>query len=113
MSILEQVFGSRSERTVRSLAPLVAQINALEPALEKLSLEALIRTAQVLRTRAKEGESLEVLLPESFALVREAARRTLGERHYDVQLEFSMVICEIDRDLQNELQSHNYAENKI
>lgn len=86
MSILDRVFGSPSQRTVSALAPLVAKINALEPDLQGISKEELTQKALDLRTRAVAGESLDALLPESFALVREAARRTLGERHYDVQL---------------------------
>jgi len=86
MSILDRVFGSRSERTVSSLSPVVAQINALEAGLETISNEELRQKALDLRVRATGGEPLEALLPEGFALVREAARRTLGERHYDVQL---------------------------
>ncbi len=86
MSILEQVFGSRSERTVRSLTPLVAQINALEENYRELLPSGLTETGLSLRARVRGGEPLDTLLPESFALVREAARRTLGERHYDVQL---------------------------
>ncbi len=75
-----------SERYLKKLAPLVNQINALEPTLQKLSDERLKNQTSLFKARLAQGTSLDELLPEAFATVREAARRTLGQRHYDVQL---------------------------
>ncbi len=85
-SIAKRLFGSANDRFVKSLRPLVAKINALEPDLEKLSDEELKARTPAFRKRLEDGESLDDLLPEAFATVREAAKRTLGQRHYDVQL---------------------------
>jgi preprotein translocase subunit SecA len=77
---------------LKRMRPLVDRINRLEPEVEPLSAEALRSRAGELRRRAGKGEPLDDLLPEAFALVREAARRTLGQRHYDVQLIGGMVL---------------------
>jgi len=74
--------------------PKVRQINALEPEIEKLDDEALKGKTGEFRARLEKGETLDALLPEAFAAVREAARRALGERHYDVQLLGGMVLHE-------------------
>ncbi|MDE2280618.1 MAG: preprotein translocase subunit SecA [Xanthomonadaceae bacterium] len=89
---LTSLFGSRNERVLRQLAKTVHRINALEPQFEKLSDEALRGKTEEFKRRVAEGESLEKLLPEAFATVREGARRTLGMRHYDVQLIGGMVL---------------------
>jgi preprotein translocase subunit SecA len=86
------IFGSANDRTVRSLQPFVARINALEPQYVPLDGDGLRACAAELRGRAEKGEPLDALLPEAFALVREAAKRTLGQRHYDVQLIGGMVL---------------------
>ena len=94
MSIFEKIFGSRNSRLLRSWRPKVAAINALEPEMQKLSSENIRQKASSLRERAQNGEPLEKMLIESFALTREAARRTLGFRHFDVQLFGGMALAE-------------------
>ncbi|MGD1956660.1 MAG: preprotein translocase subunit SecA [Sphingomonadales bacterium] len=85
-SIGKRLFGSANDRYVRSMGKLVNQINGLEESVEGLSDEDLKARTPWLRERLETGESLDDLLPEAFATVREAAKRTLGQRHYDVQL---------------------------
>src|SRR3546814_17003404 len=68
------------------MRPLVAKINALEPQFEAMGDEELQNQTQLLKARLAEGETLDDILPEAFATVREAAKRVLGQRHYDVQL---------------------------
>src|SRR5262249_43358567 len=84
--VLRKVFGSRNERTIKALLPLVQRINELEPETCALSDEALRAKTTEFRERLKKGESLDDLLPEAFAAVREAGKRTLGMRPFDVQL---------------------------
>ena len=91
-SLLTRVFGSRNERLLKQLQRSVAKINALEPELEKLSDEALKAKTPEFQQRIQGGESLDKLLPEAFAVCREASRRVLGMRHYDVQLIGGMVL---------------------
>jgi len=81
-----------SERDVKMLLPVVEKINALEPDFEAMSDEALRQKALQFRDRAQSGESLEDLLPEVFACVREVSKRTLGMRHFDVQLLGAIVL---------------------
>src|ERR671937_3315365 len=85
---LSKLGGDPSEREIKRLQPMLQQINALEPDCEALSDEALRAKTAELRGRLEgdDAESLDDLLPEAFAAVREAARRTIGKRHYDVQL---------------------------
>ncbi len=90
--IAKKIFGSRNDRLVKRLQRQVARINEFEPQLEALDDTALAAQTEQLRGRLKEGESLDALLPEAFATVREAARRTLGMRHFDVQLIGGMVL---------------------
>jgi preprotein translocase subunit SecA len=85
-AIARRIFGSANDRYVRRLYAQVAAINALEPELEHLSDEALRERTTELRARFAAGESLDDLLVPAFATVREAAKRTLGQRHFDVQL---------------------------
>jgi preprotein translocase subunit SecA len=89
---LVRLFGSSNERRVRSMRPMVAQINDLEPAMQALSDEALKAKTQEFRDRRKAGESLDDLLPEAFAACRESGRRFLNMRHFDVQLMGGMVL---------------------
>ncbi len=89
---LTSVFGSRNERVLRQLSRTVVRINALEPELEKLSDEALRGKTEEFKKRVANGESLDKLLPEAFAVVREGSRRVLGLRHYDVQMIGGMVL---------------------
>ena len=86
MSFLDRFFGPTYEKELKLVRPYVARINELEPAIEVLSPEELIASSRALRARAELGESLDTLLPEAFAHVRESAKRSLGQRHYDVQL---------------------------
>ncbi len=85
-ALAKSIFGSSNDRYVRSLGKYVDAVNALEPQIEALSDDELRGQTEALRKRLAEGTKLDDLLPEAFATVREAAKRTLGQRHYDVQL---------------------------
>src|SRR3989344_5014456 len=85
MSLFTKLFGDDSTRLVSSITPVVGEINAFEGALRALPDEALKAKTLDLKEKIGAGKTLPEILPEAFALVREAARRTLGERHYDVQ----------------------------
>ena len=85
-SIARKVFGSANDRFVKKQYKLVQKINSYEPEISKLSDEELKNKTLEFKKRLKDGETLDDLLPEAFAVVREAAKRTLGQRHYDVQL---------------------------
>jgi preprotein translocase subunit SecA len=91
-TLFKKFFGSRNERLVKQYAQKVQQINALEPAMQALSDEALRAKTAEFKQRYSNGESLEKLLPEAFAVVREGSRRALGMRHFDVQLIGGMVL---------------------
>ena len=86
LGIAKKIFGTENDRKLKKLRPLVEKINGLEPEFEKMTDDALRLKTEEYKKRHKEGESLDDLLPEAFATVREAAKRTLGQRHYDVQL---------------------------
>ena len=90
--VLKAVFGDRNERELKKFQPLVGAINALEPRFEALSDDELKAQTELLRGRLAQGETLDDLLPEAFAVVREAARRTLGQRPFDVQLVGGIVL---------------------
>jgi len=90
--LLKKVFGSRNDRLIRQYSRTVSRINELEPSLSALSDEALAAKTVEFRQRLAQGETLDALLPEAFAVVREAGKRTLGQRHYDVQLIGGMVL---------------------
>ena len=81
-----KIFKSYSEREVKRTKPLIEKINKLEPDMEKLSDKELSAKTIEFRERLKKGEDLDSLLPEAFAVVREASKRVLGMRHFDVQL---------------------------
>ena len=83
---LGKVLGDPNERELKRLRPIVDEVNDLEPEFEALSDEGLLDKTDEFRDRIEDGESLEDVLPEAFALVREGAKRTLGQRHYDVQI---------------------------
>ncbi|MFV1462404.1 MULTISPECIES: preprotein translocase subunit SecA [unclassified Phaeobacter] len=85
-TLAKKVFGTPNDRKIKATRPLIAKINALEPEFEKLSDQELQDKTAELRKRAGDGESLDDLLPEAFANVREAARRALGLRAFDTQL---------------------------
>ena len=89
---LTSIFGSRNERMLRSLNKTVVRINALEPRFEALDDDALRAMTDEFRERVGKGESLDSVLPEAFAVVREASRRVIGLRHYDEQLIGGMVL---------------------
>src|SRR5262250_2306620 len=91
-SLARSLFGTANDRVVKGFDRPVAKINALEPALEKLSDAELRARTQEFRDRLAKGEALDDLLIEAFATVREAAKRTLGQRHFDVQLKGGMVL---------------------
>ncbi len=90
--IAKRLFGSSNDRYVKSLSPLVARVNALEAQIEALSDADLAAQTVKLKALHAEGTSLDDLLPEAFATVREAAKRALGQRHYDVQLVGGIVL---------------------
>ena len=83
---LSKIFKSGNQQELDRVKPLINNINALEDEISKLKEEDFKERTHNLRKSVKEGKKLDLVLPESFALVREAAKRTLGERHYDVQL---------------------------
>ncbi len=84
--IAKAIFGSSNDRYVKSLQSIVNRINGFEPRLSAMTDDELARQTAVFRERLAEGRSLDDILPEAFATVREAARRVLGQRHYDVQM---------------------------
>jgi len=90
--LFTKIFGSRNQRLIKKFNKTVDKINALESSVESLDDTALVARTDEFRKRYKEGESLDALLPEAFATVREAARRTLGMRHFDTQLVGGMVL---------------------
>ncbi|HEY0437446.1 MAG TPA: preprotein translocase subunit SecA, partial [Phenylobacterium sp.] len=90
--MFQRIFGSSNDRKVKAMAARVAKINALEPAMKALSDEQLRAKTAEFRARLAKGETLDGLLEDAFAVVREAALRTLGQRHYDVQLVGGMVL---------------------
>ncbi|MCW9028085.1 MAG: preprotein translocase subunit SecA [Kangiella sp.] len=92
MSFLNKIFGSRNERTLKKLRKTVELINQLEPEMEALSDEQLKAKTTEYKERVEKGETLEQILPEAFATVREASKRALGLRHFDVQLIGGMVL---------------------
>jgi preprotein translocase subunit SecA len=90
--LLKKIFGSRNDRLIKQYSQTVARINALEAAVSALPDEALQARTGEFRSRHEQGETLDALLPEAFAVVREASRRVLGMRHFDMQLVGGMVL---------------------
>lgn len=86
MSVLDRFFGPSYEKELKQIKPIVDEINSLESKYESLSDEDLKAQTQVLKDRLKNGSTLDDILPDAFAVVRESSKRTLGLRHYDVQL---------------------------
>ncbi len=86
LAVAKRLFGSSNERRIRAMGPRIARINALERQFEAMSDEDLYHQTERFRARLASGQTLEDLLHEAFATVREGAKRTLGQRHYDVQL---------------------------
>jgi preprotein translocase subunit SecA len=94
LNIARKLFGSHNDRVVKKMRPTVERINSLEPEFQALDDTALAAKTAEFRDRHEKGESLDKLLPEAFAAVREAAKRALGQRHYDVQLMGGIVLHE-------------------
>ncbi len=90
--VLAKVFGTANTRELKKLQPIVDKINAFEPAIEKLSDAELSHKTIEFKEQIAHGKTLDDLLPEAFAVVREAAKRRLGQRHYDVQLMGGIVL---------------------
>ena len=86
LNILKKIFKTSNERKLVEIQPLVQKINSLEPQIQKLSDQDLKSKTQEFKKRIKNGENLNKILPEAFACVREASIRTIGQRHFDVQL---------------------------
>ena len=91
-TILTKIFGSKNDRVLKAISPLIVRINELEEGIVQLDDQALAAQTIAFRERLAQGEALDRLLPEAFATVREAARRVLGERHYDEQLVGGVVL---------------------
>src|SRR5213596_3686098 len=91
-TLLAKVVGTQNDRELKRLRPIVAEVNAFEPAITALSDDRLRGKTAELRQRFANGETLDELLPEAFALVREAGRRVLNMRHFDVQLMGGMAL---------------------
>ncbi|MFA6019273.1 MAG: preprotein translocase subunit SecA [Rhodospirillales bacterium] len=91
-AFVKRLFGTANDRYIKSLKPIVDKINALEAEISKLSNDELAARTPWLKDRLAKGETLDDLLPEAFATVREAAKRTLGQRHFDVQMMGGVVL---------------------
>ena len=94
LSLFSKLFGDPNEKHINSLRPKVDEINKLEQKFERFSLEELKEESKKLQKLLADGEAFDSILPEAFALVREASKRTLGKRHYDVQLIGGMAMHE-------------------
>lgn len=94
MSILTKIFGTKKDKDLKHLQPIVDKVNSFEPWAKGLKDEDFPLQTQKFRERLKNGETLDQILPEAFALVREASFRVLGERHYDVQIMGAIVLHE-------------------
>ncbi len=90
--LLKKIFGSRNDRLIKQYSKAVRQINALEAGISALSDDDLRGKTSEFKTRVSNGEALDALLPEAFAVVREAGKRALGMRHFDMQLVGGMVL---------------------
>ena len=85
-NFLTKIFGSRNDRLLKQYRKVVARINSMEPEYEKLSDDALRAKTQEFKDRVAKGESLDSILPEAFAVVREGSKRIMKMRHFDVQM---------------------------
>ena len=92
--MFKAVFGSKNDRELKRMGKVVKKINELEPSFEALSDDALQAKTAEFRERHEKGESLDQILPEAFAAVREASKRKMGMRHFDVQLLGAMTLHE-------------------
>ena len=86
MALLSGIFGTAESKSLKSWDALVLQVNKLEPEYSKLNDEGLKAKTDEFRSKLASGQTLDDILPEAFAAIREASKRTLGERHFDVQL---------------------------
>ena len=93
-NVLKKLFGSSNDRYIKSLAPIIDKINSLEDSFSKLSDEQLRAKTQEFKAQIAAGKTLDEILPEAFAVVREGAKRALGQRHYDVQMIGGIVLHE-------------------
>lgn len=92
MNFFKKIFGSQNDTELEKLKPTVELISSYEAGLEKLSLEELKQKTTQFKDRLSKGEAIDALVPEAFATVREASRRTLGQRHFDVQLQGALIL---------------------
>ncbi len=90
----KKIFGSSNERELNKLRPIVQKVNDLENKMSSLNQDQLINKTSEFKERIGNGENLESILPEAFSVVREAAKRTLNQRHFDVQLVGGIVLHE-------------------
>ncbi|MCX6449532.1 MAG: preprotein translocase subunit SecA, partial [Actinobacteria bacterium] len=86
MGLLDKILRAGEGRAIKELAKIAQQVNKFESDISSLDDQALRNKTEAFKERVTKGESLDLILPEAFAVVREAAKRTLGQRHYDVQL---------------------------
>ena len=93
-ALIKKIVGSKNERELKRIQPLVDRINQLEDKISPLADDRLLAKTAEFKERIGRGEPIDEILPEAFAVVREAAKRTLGERHYDVQLIGGIVLHE-------------------
>ena len=94
METYEKIFGSSNERELNKLRPIIQKVNDLENEMSSLNQDQLINKTSEFKERIGNGENLESILPEAFSVVREAAKRTLNQRHFDVQLVGGIVLHE-------------------
>jgi preprotein translocase subunit SecA len=92
--LIKKIVGSKNDREIKRIRPIVYEVNEWEPKIGPLSNDQLRLKTSEFKERVGKGESLDQILPEAFAVVRETAKRTLGERHYDVQLIGGIVLHE-------------------
>ena len=114
-TLLTKLFGSRNDRLLKQYRKKAARINALEPELEKLSDEALRAKTEEFRERLAKGESIDDLLPEAFAVVREGSKRVMKMRHFDVQLvgAFSSKMMTMESETAPHSAPHNTASTRL
>ena len=84
--LTNKIFGTSNDRILKKIIPIVEKVNSLEKSYEKLSDEQLKNKTPEFKSLVSKGKELDELLPDAFAVVREAAKRSLGQRHYDVQI---------------------------
>lgn len=94
LSFLNKLIGTETDKALKRIKPIIAKINAFEPEIQALSDEALKAKTEEFKKRISNGETLDAILPEAFAVVREASKRTLGQRHFDVQLIGGVILHE-------------------